>query len=455
MRKSWIAAAAAFTVSNLMIIVPAHAAVFPDVPEGHLFQMPIENLVGLKVINGNPDGTFKPEKSVNRAEMLAMLYRARGITPASKRGCFPDVQPGSWYELYVCDAAAKNYVKGYDDGYFRPNKEVNRVEALKMIMTVFGMNVPETQGSNWTSLTFADVSVSQWYAKFLLHAWNMNIVPIAGMSNSMFWPEASLKRGEAAAFIYNALHASPRSQAVSSSSAAAASSAMPEQTAARSSRSSVATGDVVMVKDLTIPASLSGNFKKKAPAVYRFTLTAITQLSIDARLGGNFVGGMISCRLYKIESDGFSNEYYLGYQEGGLCQLRTRLAAGTYQLELQPAANDAVYTLDVKTGKGDNNDGFVEAKTLLQTQPRSDQLDIGDMADWYKFTLSAEKQMSLVFVNDGTATCIVYPMADVDIYGFSQPGCNESYLFPKGSYYVGIIRKNDRHDHSIYTLQMK
>src|SRR3990167_2266936 len=89
------------------------AAVFPDVPEGSLYQEAVEMLVDAQVINGNPDGLFHPNDDVNRAAMLKMLYKARGKTPdpLSVR-CFLDVEIGSWYESFVCDAAARRYVNG-------------------------------------------------------------------------------------------------------------------------------------------------------------------------------------------------------------------------------------------------------------------------------------------------------------------------------------------------------
>ncbi len=458
MRISWSLGALALAVSQLILASPVKAALFPDVPEGHLYQTSVERLAGLKIISGNPDGTFLPEKAVNRAEMLAMLYRATGKTPdASKRGCFGDVQPGSWYELYVCDAAAKGYVKGYPDGGFKPNNALNHVEALKMIATVFGFEVPSAVATEDKSLvTFTDVNLSEWYGPYLVTALKKKILPIAGTNAKNFFPQSPSLRGETAAMIEHALFP-PSGASVTS---AANSSMMNQQTssagATASRRASAASSTAsTPVKDLVIPSSVSGNFKKKAPAVYRFTLTTSMMISVDVKLGGSFVDEHVSCRLYNLKSDGFSDEYYLGYEETALCQLRTKLAPGSYQLELQPTANDAVYTLEVKTMKGDNNDGFSEAKTLLPTQPRSDQLDVGDMADWYKFTLAADKEMTVLLVNDGNASCILYPMSDVDIFGFESPSCDEKLLFPKGSYYVGVIRKNGRHEKTIYTLQMK
>ena len=77
---------AVFTTAILLTSVPlAFASVFPDVPDGYMYQEEIEMLVGAQVINGNPDGSFKPERGVNRAEMLKMLYKAKGKIPFRDR----------------------------------------------------------------------------------------------------------------------------------------------------------------------------------------------------------------------------------------------------------------------------------------------------------------------------------------------------------------------------------
>lgn len=442
----------ALVISQFLIILPARAAVFPDVPDNYLYKTQIETLVSMNVLSGNPDGTFKPDRAVNRAELLAMLYRASEMKPdSSKRKCFSDVQPGSWYELYVCDAAARGFVSGYPDKTFKPNQEVNRVEALKMIVLFkFGTSIPEVKADLWAAMGFTDAKMDQWYAKFVMHAYKMSIIPIDGMDAKLLMPEAKVKRGEAAALVHGMIFGNSRQIIVSSSSSAAASSA-----AARSSRATETGGETATMKALVIPSINTGNFKKKAPVVYTFTLTTATMIHAHAKLGGSFTDSSVTCRLYKIESDGFTNEYYLGYQETGTCELKAKLAAGDYQLELQPKADDAVYTLDVKTATGDGNDGFAEARVLLWSQLRSDFLEPGDMSDWYRFSLTAEKEMMLEVTNATEYQCIVYPMADVDIYGFEGPKCGELYLFPKGTYYVGIVRKSNHLDRVPYSIRTK
>ena len=462
MQRTRSASAIALVLSQLFLVLPARAAVFPDVPDGHMYQSSIEALVSLKIVNGNPDGTFKPEKSVNRAELLAMLYRAAGKTPDPKaKGCFSDVQPGSWYELTVCDAAAKKYVQGYDDPSdparagktFKPNKEVNRVEALKMIMLVLGIHVPNVNVSDAAPVKLNDISASAWYTMYVYHAYSVNILPIAGQSGSSFSPDWALKRGEAAAYISNALKA-PKNYVPAAKSSSSAAAVVISSAPGRSSRATASVSSEAAAKN--VPASFddSAIFNRRRPMVYEFTVDSALSLDIKAQLGDQYSDSALTCRLYHIESTGFASEYYLGYQEKHSCTLRAKLVPGNYQLELQPNVNDASFTVTSREGKGDGNDGFSEAKTLVSTTPRTDFLDVADLADWYTFKLTGPQSRMVELTNDAVS-CLIYPMADVDIYGFEGPKCNEQYEFPAGTYYVGVLRKNEHVGMEGYTLRIK
>src|SRR3989338_2945910 len=125
------------------LLTPTAMAAFPDVPALYVHAHAVERLTAMSVINGNPDGTFRPHDPVNRAAMLAMLYRAAKKTPEKVGGCFPDVAVGSWYEFVVCDAAKHGYVQGYTaaDGTktFKPAQAVTRAEAIKLTLVIMGI----------------------------------------------------------------------------------------------------------------------------------------------------------------------------------------------------------------------------------------------------------------------------------------------------------------------------
>ncbi len=95
----------------------------------------ISVLTNLKAIKGNDDGSFAASRTLNRAEFLkiAFLSTKNLPMPTQASSCFPDVKSDHWFAVYVCFAKNKGVVKGYPDGLFHPEKEVNYAEALKML----------------------------------------------------------------------------------------------------------------------------------------------------------------------------------------------------------------------------------------------------------------------------------------------------------------------------------
>ncbi len=124
-------------VAILAFLPIASSATFPDVTEETQYQSAIEYLADKGIINGYADGSFGPENTLTRAELLKILLEAKeGFakpnTPTEP--CFPDVATTDWYAPYVCHAKAEGIVEGFPDGNFQPNKEVSFVEAAKLVV---------------------------------------------------------------------------------------------------------------------------------------------------------------------------------------------------------------------------------------------------------------------------------------------------------------------------------
>ena len=458
------------TTAILAASIPlVFAAVFPDVPDGYMYQEEIEMLVGAQVINGNPDGSFKPERGVNRAEMLKKLYKAKGKIPdASSKACFKDVGSGSWYEMYVCDAAANRYVQGYSDGTFRPATLVNRVEALKMITEIFNVRVDEITEEHRDIVKFVDVSTSAWYTKYLYAAFDKGILPIAGQEGARFFPNWPLLRGEAAAYIFNALHVrldEERSETEQEQNQTQTEDDDNDGTATTSDDDDDgATGgrdpdyqDPVSTAtnyNVSFPFDRSDKFDGKRLKSYTFSLSRSKDVSIITTLQSG-QAGKISCRLYRLKEDGFSTEYYLGYQEGRRCYIRVALNRGDYQLDVQPTSRDTTYSVLSEEFSGDGNDGFKEAALFAIGLNKTSILDPEDIADYYRFVVTSEKNLTFDVANSVELSCIIYAMEDVDLYGFSGPTCNHSYKYPEGTYYVAVGRKKPKSSRQTYTIQLR
>lgn len=136
---------------------------FSDVGDSEIYTDAVKTLNLMGVINGYPDGTFKPNDNVTRAEFTAMLMRTLklgsiGSTSAAELP-FSDVDDNNsdinWAIPNINTAYARGVINGYEDGTFRPSANVAYEEAVKMIVCTLGY------GAN------VDVSITPWYANFI------------------------------------------------------------------------------------------------------------------------------------------------------------------------------------------------------------------------------------------------------------------------------------------------
>lgn len=144
-RFTFIFAASALIAMSAGIL-PLSAA-FSDVGTSTKYSAAIKALQEKGAIEGYSDGTFKPLDGINRAEFLKILLEARGEISSNDRGCFPDVQD-QWFAKYVCVAKKEGIVGGYPDGYFRPERAINFVEASKMLSLAYKQTMT-AQSADW------------------------------------------------------------------------------------------------------------------------------------------------------------------------------------------------------------------------------------------------------------------------------------------------------------------
>lgn len=142
----------AFTTSNT----------YSDVAYGKWYNNPISTMSALGIITGYPDGTFKPNKPITRAEFAAIAARF-DETQSGKSATFSDVI-GHWAAKEIGIAYANEWIKGYPDGTFKPDQNITRAEAMTMINRVLERK-PEspadllTNMNKWTD----NMDTSKWY----------------------------------------------------------------------------------------------------------------------------------------------------------------------------------------------------------------------------------------------------------------------------------------------------
>ena len=119
---------------------------YDDTPSVQSEAVAISVLTSLEAVQGYPDGTFHPERKLNRAEFLKIALLSHGgieITDDDSRTCFPDVRVTDWFSKFVCHAKNNGIVSGYPDGMFHPERNVNYVEALKILSELYAYDLPE------------------------------------------------------------------------------------------------------------------------------------------------------------------------------------------------------------------------------------------------------------------------------------------------------------------------
>lgn len=181
---------ALFVLSGSLV----HAAAFPDVPRDHPNSDAIEYVQANGIVSGYADGTYKPERMIDRAEFTKIIIGAR-YSPAVIDQCiaenipenstyvfFPDVPRDAWFAKYICVARAHNIINGYPEGIFQPGATISFIESAKVIVNGFGYPVG------------AD---AVWYKPFVDELAEKNAIPTT-ISDFTY----QLHRGEMAEVIY-------------------------------------------------------------------------------------------------------------------------------------------------------------------------------------------------------------------------------------------------------------
>jgi S-layer homology domain len=131
------------------------------------------------IVGGYPDGTVRLNEKLNRAELLAIAFRAskyENIYDVNMNSdyCFNDVTSeadGHWFAPYICTAKTKGFVEGYDGNLAKPSNKVILAEALKMMLGALNEDY-EVNNSG------------KWYIDMVLDAADENQLPYSAHSSS-------------------------------------------------------------------------------------------------------------------------------------------------------------------------------------------------------------------------------------------------------------------------------
>ena len=159
---------------------------------GHWSRDAVKALMARNIVHGFPDGTFRPEDAVTRAQFTAMLASALGWTAPEKAALpFHDTIP-DWAAPGVRAAVSRGVVAGYPDGRFLPDKSITRAEMAAMIDRA--LKLPEGENASYKD----DSVIPRWAAPAVRRTAAAGLMRGSG---GCFRPLAAATRGETAALI--------------------------------------------------------------------------------------------------------------------------------------------------------------------------------------------------------------------------------------------------------------
>lgn len=160
---------------------------FTDI-EGHWAETELRSWIAAGLAGGYPDGTFRPDEAVTRAEFAAFVNRAFATPRAAQGADFPDVPADAWFYQEVSNAVEAGLMSGYPDGTFRPQQNIIRQEAAAVLSRL--LNLAPAPGQ-----VFADADeIASWAQNAVAAVSAAGIM--GGYPDGTFRPLAPITRAE-------------------------------------------------------------------------------------------------------------------------------------------------------------------------------------------------------------------------------------------------------------------
>lgn len=197
MKKSLISFLA--IIGILLGSITVFAKEFPDLSNTHPNFVAINYLSNEGVLNGYDDGTFQPERLVNRAEALKIIFESMEVEMddgLDKEGLFSDVPADAWYAGYVAYGKNEGIINGNPDGTYAPARTVARAEFMKMLLNSIGFKKEQWENQK----IFNDVPENEWFTPFMNYAGQAGL--ISPDDNQNLLPGKEMKRGEVSEVLY-------------------------------------------------------------------------------------------------------------------------------------------------------------------------------------------------------------------------------------------------------------
>ena len=147
---------------------------YSDVSADDWFNNAVSTMANAGIITGYPDGTFRPNAPITRAEFAAIAARFSDRTDVYGKS-FSDVKDSHWAKKYISMAQGLGWITGYPDGTFKPDKSITRAEAMTLINRVLERAVESEYYMCPNMVTWSDNKPSDWYYEDVQEATNSHL----------------------------------------------------------------------------------------------------------------------------------------------------------------------------------------------------------------------------------------------------------------------------------------
>ena len=190
---------------RIVVSPNASSSYFTDMVSGYSWAAScVDFLYENGVVNGTGGGRYSPASPISRGSFLTMLDRALGL-PRTSQQRFPDVPTGSYYADAIQAAYGLGIVNGYSDGTFRPDKSITRAEASAMLyraLQAMGWSIGSENPAVLSS--YSDAASVPAYARGAMSVMVQSGI-LAGTTAGKLEPNRTMTRAEMAVVLARAL----------------------------------------------------------------------------------------------------------------------------------------------------------------------------------------------------------------------------------------------------------
>lgn len=207
---------AAGAAAPLVVFQPSAQAqvTFSDVSSNYWASQYIQALAARDIISGFPDGTFRPNDPVTRAQFAAMIRKAFSRSQVRNAIRFADVPTNYWAYTAIEEAYTTGFLTGYPGNVFNPEQNIPRVQVLVSLAN--GLNYSSAATVESTLQFYNDAAAIPGYARSSIAAATEKQIVVNYPNVRQLNPNQVATRAEVAAFIYQALVSAGQANAIPS-----------------------------------------------------------------------------------------------------------------------------------------------------------------------------------------------------------------------------------------------